>query len=102
MKFLVMGFTPIGAVIGGVLGGAIGLRATIWLAAAGACLAALPVSLSPLRKVREMPQESDPDPLTLRPARVCHPGAAEWVFLPSPLHHPGAAEWVFLPAAIPW
>jgi MFS family permease len=101
MKFVVMGFTPIGAVIGGVLGGAIGLRGTIWLAAAGACLAALPVSLSPLRRVREMPQEPVPDPLTLRPARVCHPGAAEWVFLPAPLHHPGAAEWVFLPATIP-
>jgi MFS family permease len=101
MKFLVMGFTPVGAVIGGLLGQAIGLRATILLAAAGACLAALPVALSPLRRVREMPREPDPDPLTLRRPRVCHPGSAEWVFAPAPLHHPGAAEWVFLPATIP-
>jgi MFS family permease len=83
MKFLVMGFTPIGAVIGGVLGGVIGLRGTIWLAAAGACVAALPVALSPLRRVREMPREPDPDPLTLRRARVWHPGATEWVALPA-------------------
>jgi MFS family permease len=100
MKFLVMGFTPVGAVIGGVLGQVLGLRATILLAAAGACFAALPVALSPLRRVREMPREPDPDPVTLRPARVCHPGAAEWVFAPAPLHHPGAAEWVFLPATV--
>ncbi|MGH2573649.1 MAG: MFS transporter [Actinomycetota bacterium] len=100
MKFLVMGFTPVGAVIGGVLGEAIGLRGTIWLAAAGACLAALPVSLSPLRKVREMPQESDPDPLTLRPPRLLHPGGAEWVFRPAPVCLRSATDWVGLPATI--
>jgi MFS family permease len=100
MKFLVMGFTPVGAVIGGILGGAIGLRGTIWLAAVGACLAAVPVSMSPLRKVREMPRGPDPDPVTLLPPRVCHPGSAEWAFAPAPYHHPGAAEWVFLPATV--
>jgi MFS family permease len=100
MKFLVMGFAPIGAVIGGILGGAVGLRPTIWLAAVGACLVALPVFVSPLRKVREMPREPDPDPITVRRPRVCHPGSAEWVFAPAPLHHPGAAEWMLLPATI--
>jgi hypothetical protein len=100
MKFLVMGFTPVGAVMGGILGQALGLRATVLVAATGACLVALPVALSPLRQVQEMPQEPDPDPLTLLPPRVCHPGAAEWVFAPAPDHHPGAAEWVLLPATI--
>jgi MFS family permease len=83
MKFLVVGATPIGAVIGGALGGMIGLRATMAVAAVGAALAVLPVALSPLRRVREIPREPDPDPLTLWAARVCHPGATAWVALPA-------------------
>lgn len=86
MKFLVIGATPIGSIIGGALGGMIGLRPTMILAAVGTGLAVLPVALSPLRRVREMPREPDPDPRALWATRVCHPGATEWVALPATIH----------------
>jgi len=42
-------------VIGGVLGSTIGVRETLIVAAAGGSLAFLPVFLSPLRRMRELP-----------------------------------------------
>ena len=41
--------------IGGVLGSTIGVRATLLVAAAGGSLAFLPVFLSPLRRMRQLP-----------------------------------------------
>lgn len=58
MRLLGWGAIPIGSVIGGLLGGAIGLRQTIVLAALGSLLASLPVWLSPLPGLRELPQPS--------------------------------------------
>jgi len=55
MRFIVWGTIPIGAVIGGVLGGVIGLQATIWVGAIGSFLGFLPVLLSPVRALREIP-----------------------------------------------
>jgi MFS family permease len=55
MRFLVWGTMPIGSLIGGALGGAIGLRPTLWVAAAGGVLAAVPVLVSPVRAIGEMP-----------------------------------------------
>jgi MFS family permease len=55
MRFLVWGTIPIGAFLGGVLGSAIGVRQTLFIAAVGSCLAFLPVFLSPLRRMRELP-----------------------------------------------
>ena len=55
MRFIVWGTIPIGAVIGGVLGGVIGLQATIWVGAIGSFLGFLPVLLSPVRTLREIP-----------------------------------------------
>jgi hypothetical protein len=42
-------------VIGGILGSTIGVRATLLVAAIGGSLAFLPVILSPLRNMRELP-----------------------------------------------
>ena len=63
MRFIVWGTIPVGAVIGGVLGEVIGLRETIWVGALGGLFAFLPVLLSPVRHIREMPepeQEREP------------------------------------------
>jgi MFS family permease len=63
IRFLVWGTMPLGGLIGGALGSWIGLRPTIVVAAITALLAVLPVYLSPLRTMRELPQtyeEADP------------------------------------------
>lgn len=55
MRFITWGLIPVGAIAGGVLGSTIGLHATIWVGALGAVLGFLPVALSPVRHLREMP-----------------------------------------------
>lgn len=55
MRFLVWGTMPLGGVLGGALGQAIGVRHTLLVAAIGGCLPFIPVFLSPLRRTRELP-----------------------------------------------
>jgi MFS family permease len=55
MRFLVWGTMPLGGLLGGVLGSAIGVRATLLVAAIGGCVAVFPVYFSPLRWMRELP-----------------------------------------------
>ncbi|MGH3319456.1 MAG: MFS transporter [Streptosporangiaceae bacterium] len=57
MRFLVWGTMPLGGAVGGALGSLIGVRPTLWVATAGASLAFLPVLLSPLRRLRELPTD---------------------------------------------
>ncbi|MFF3758212.1 MFS transporter [Streptomyces sp. NPDC002185] len=57
------GFRPLGAFAGGLLGTAVGLRPTLWIATAGAVLAVLWLLPSPLARMRELPRregESEP------------------------------------------
>jgi predicted MFS family arabinose efflux permease len=61
VRFLAWGLTAVGALIGGVLGELLGARATLWIAAAAISLAFLPVFLSPLRNMRDLPKP-DPEP----------------------------------------
>jgi len=56
MRFMVWGTIPIGFFLGGVLGNSIGLRWTLWVAGLGSCLPFLPVLLSPVRKLRTIPE----------------------------------------------
>jgi MFS family permease len=60
MRFLVWGTLPLGGAIGGILGTLIGVRATLLVAAVGGAGAFLPVYLSPLRRMRELPSYSEP------------------------------------------
>jgi MFS family permease len=60
MRFLVWGTMPLGGLLGGVLGAAIGVRETLLVAAVGGSLAFLPVFFSPLRRMRELPSYTDP------------------------------------------
>ncbi|MBA3518246.1 MAG: MFS transporter [Rhizobiales bacterium] len=55
VHFLATGMVPLGAVLGGILGELIGLRATLVVAACGELLAALWIWNSPLRTLRELP-----------------------------------------------
>jgi MFS family permease len=55
MRFIVWGTIPIGALAGGTLGELIGLQSTIWVGAIGSFIGFLPVLLSPVRALREMP-----------------------------------------------
>ena len=60
IRFAVWGTIPIGSLLGGILGATIGLRPTLWVAVLGSLLAVLPVFLSPLRTMRELPMEYVP------------------------------------------
>jgi MFS family permease len=62
MRFIVWGTIPIGAVVGGFLGSVIGLHATIWVAAIGGLFVFLPVLLSPVRSIGEMPDHVEDEP----------------------------------------
>jgi len=55
MRFLVWGAMPVGGVLGGLLGSTIGVRQTLFVVAVGGALTFLPVFLSPLRGLRELP-----------------------------------------------
>lgn len=61
MRFLVWGTMPLGGVLGGVLGSWLGVRPALLVAAIGGCLAFLPVLLSPLRTMRELPSYDELD-----------------------------------------
>jgi MFS family permease len=63
MRFLVWGTMPVGGLIGGALGQALGVRQAMWIGAIGGLLTFLPVFLSPLRGMRELPvHEPEPGP----------------------------------------
>lgn len=57
-RFLVYGAIAIGALAGGALGAALGLRQTLFLAAAGMMLARLAAFASPLRRLVDQPGQS--------------------------------------------
>jgi MFS family permease len=52
-RFVNYGTRPVGALLGGVLGGAIGLRETMWISVAGASLGVIFLFFSPMPRVRE-------------------------------------------------
>ena len=62
MRFIVWGVMPLGTLLGGAIATAVDLKAAIWVGALGQALAFLPVLLSPVRTLREMPEPVD-DPL---------------------------------------
>ena len=56
MRFIVWGVMPLGSLLGGALASWVSLRFAIWVGAIGMSLAVLPVLLSPVRTLREMPE----------------------------------------------
>lgn len=65
MRFVVWGTMPFGSFIGGILGAALGLRPTLWVAAVGGLLAVVWVIASPLARTRHVD-----------PTQAGQPGAA--------------------------
>jgi MFS family permease len=61
IRFLVWGTIPLGGLLGGALGELLGLRATLLVAAVGTMLAPAWVLLSPLRRLRDLPDAEEPD-----------------------------------------
>jgi MFS family permease len=61
-RTIVWGVTPLGALLGGALGSAVGMRETIVAGAAVALAAVVPAVLSPLRSLRSLPDAAAPDP----------------------------------------
>jgi MFS family permease len=57
MRFMVWGTMPIGALLGGALGGTIGLRPTLWVSAIGSLFCFIPLLFSPLPSLRVIPDE---------------------------------------------
>jgi len=55
------GVRPVGAFVGGVLGNAIGVQTTLWIAVAGGMLGFLWLLPSPIPKMRELPATEEPD-----------------------------------------
>ena len=57
MNLLAVGLVPIGALMGGVLGEAIGLRTTLFIAVSGELSAGLWLVFSPVLSIRVLPGE---------------------------------------------
>lgn len=55
--YLTYGVLPIGALLGGVLGTALGVRPAMWLLVAGVPLSGLVLLLSPIRRHRDLPAQ---------------------------------------------
>jgi MFS family permease len=58
IRFLVWGTIPLGALVGGVLGTWMGIHNALWAGAIIALLSPVPVLLSPLRKLRDLPKDT--------------------------------------------
>ncbi len=59
IRFLVWGTMPVGAFLGGVIGSRYGVLTALWVGVAGQAAAALPVLLSPLVRMRDLPRDLD-------------------------------------------
>ncbi len=59
IRFLVWGPIPLGALTGGILGSALGVVPALWIGVALMGSAALPVVLSPLLMMGDLPRELD-------------------------------------------
>jgi MFS family permease len=72
MRFIVWGVMPLGTLLGGAIATGVDLRAAIWVGAIGQSLAFLPVLLSPVRSLREMPESGSASTA----AEAAHEGGA--------------------------
>jgi MFS family permease len=62
IRWIVWGTLPLGGVIGGALGSAIGIRPTLWISVVGSWAAGFWVLFSPLRGLRDVPSSVPADP----------------------------------------
>lgn len=62
MRWVVGGTVPLGSLLGGALGAAIGVRATLWVGGAGTTLAVFCLLASRIGRMRELPGDPEDDP----------------------------------------
>ena len=71
MRWIVWGTIPLGTLLGGVLGSAVGLHFALWVGALGGLVAFLFVALSPVRSIVDLPAQlvavGEPDETALPP-----------------------------------
>ena len=60
VRFVVWGAMPVGAFLGGLIGSRFGVLAALWVSVAGQALGLLPVLLSPLVRMRDLPRGVEP------------------------------------------
>jgi MFS family permease len=70
IRFVIWGTIPIGSFIGGVLGGTIGLRPTLWVAGIGGVFAFFPPLFSPVRKLRTIPEPPPEEKSNAAPSTI--------------------------------
>jgi MFS family permease len=85
MRWIVWGTIPLGTLVGGAIGQWIGLHAALWVGAIGGLPCFLPVALSSVRSLRELPEPVD-EPT---PAEAELEGG---LLEPQPLAGPAAAD----------
>ncbi|MGW5529031.1 MFS transporter [Streptomyces xanthochromogenes] len=61
LRFLMWGTLPLGALVGGAVADASGARTALWICAVGFLAVPLPLLLSPLRRMRELPDTAHPE-----------------------------------------
>ncbi|MDF3299449.1 MFS transporter [Streptomyces tropicalis] len=61
-RFVVWGLMPVGALMGGILGQTLGPRQAMWIGVLGELAASLPILLSPLRTMHDLPPTLDEAP----------------------------------------
>ena len=59
MRFIVWGTIPVGQILGGIIATAVSLSAAIWVGALGSFLAVIPLLITPVRHLRDMPTPAD-------------------------------------------
>ena len=64
MRWIVWGTIPLGTITGGAIATAYGIRTALWVGAIGGMFTFLPVLLSPVRAIQEMPKPVD-EPLPM-------------------------------------
>lgn len=65
-RFVTWGCMPLGSLLGGFLGNAIGIRATLLVGALGVATACLWIIFSPIARLRSLPQLTDEEEITDR------------------------------------
>jgi MFS family permease len=56
MRWIVWGTLPLGSLVGGAIATTYGVKTALWVGAIGGCFTFLPVLLSSVSKIREMPE----------------------------------------------
>ncbi|MBB5932231.1 MFS transporter [Streptomyces echinatus] len=84
LRFLMWGTLPLGALLGGALAGAYGPRTALAWCAAGFFAVPLPLLLSPLRRMRDLPGPDGPTPEDPAPAAARATGTPDDDETPAP------------------